>query len=42
MASAQTDTLVRILWIDAGLGCDGDSVAPTDATQPCIEEIVLV
>jgi hydrogenase small subunit len=42
MASAQTGRLVRILWIDAGLGCDGDSVALTDATQPCIEEIVLV
>ena len=42
MASAQTDTLVRILWIDAGLGCDGDSLGPTEATRPCIEEIVLV
>ena len=42
MASAQTDTLVHILWINAGLSCDGDSVALTDATQPCIEEIVLV
>lgn len=32
---------VNILWITAGLGCDGDSVAITNATQPSIEDIVL-
>ena len=42
MASAHMDTLVHILWINAGLGCDGDSVALTAATQPSIEEISLV
>ena len=32
---------LHILWINAGLSCDGDSVALTAATQPSIEEIVL-
>jgi hydrogenase small subunit len=32
---------INILWITAGLGCDGDSVAMTAATQPSIEDIVL-
>jgi hydrogenase small subunit len=30
-----------ILWITAGLGCDGDTIAMTAATQPSIEEVVL-
>ena len=30
-----------MLWINAGLSCDGDSVALTAATQPSIEEIAL-
>ena len=37
----QEETVVHILWINAGLSCDGDSVALTAATQPSIEEIVL-
>jgi hydrogenase small subunit len=32
---------VEILWITAGLSCDGDTVAITAATQPSIEDIVL-
>ena len=32
---------ITILWITAGLGCDGESVAITAATQPSIEDIVL-
>jgi hydrogenase small subunit len=32
---------VDILWITAGLGCDGDSISITAATQPSIEEVVL-
>jgi hydrogenase small subunit len=32
---------IDILWITAGLGCDGDTVAMTAATQPSIEDIVL-
>jgi hydrogenase small subunit len=37
----QEETVVHILWINAGLSCDGDSVALTAATQPSIEEIAL-
>ena len=33
--------LVHVLWLNAGLSCDGDSVALTAATQPSIEELVL-
>lgn len=32
---------ITVLWITAGLGCDGESVALTAATQPSIEDIVL-
>ncbi|CAB3699297.1 hypothetical protein LMG1866_02479 [Achromobacter ruhlandii] len=32
---------VHILWITAGLGCDGDTISITAATQPSIEDIVL-
>jgi hydrogenase small subunit len=32
---------VHILWITAGLGCDGDTIAITAATQPSIEDILL-
>ena len=32
---------VHILWITAGLGCDGDSVSITAATQPSVEDIVM-
>jgi hypothetical protein len=32
---------IAILWITAGLGCDGESVALTGASQPSIEDIVL-
>src|ERR1700733_3404001 len=30
-----------VLWITAGLGCDGDTIAMTAATQPSIEDILL-
>jgi hydrogenase small subunit len=36
-----SDKPVHILWMNGGLGCDGDSVALTAATQPSIEEIAL-
>ncbi len=29
-----------ILWITAGLGCDGDTISITAATQPSLEDIV--
>ncbi|HWE01628.1 MAG TPA: hypothetical protein VG326_04400 [Tepidisphaeraceae bacterium] len=32
---------VHILWITAGLSCDGDSVSVTAATQPSIEDVIL-
>jgi hydrogenase small subunit len=32
---------VHILWITGGLGCDGDSVSITAASQPSIEDVVL-
>jgi hydrogenase small subunit len=30
-----------VLWITAGLGCDGESIALTAAMQPSIEDVVL-
>jgi hydrogenase small subunit len=32
---------IDVLWITAGLSCDGDTVSITAATQPSIEDIVL-
>ena len=44
MTSRHGDTLpiadISILWITAGLGCDGDTIAMTAATQPSIEDLV--
>src|SRR3979411_2792137 len=31
---------IDVLWITAGLGCDGDTIAITAATQPSLEELV--
>jgi hydrogenase small subunit len=31
---------IDILWLTAGLGCDGDTIAMTAATQPSIEDLV--
>jgi hydrogenase small subunit len=31
---------IDILWLTAGLGCDGDTIAMTGATQPSIEDVV--
>ena len=28
-------------WITAGLGCDGDTISITAATQPSIEDVIL-
>src|ERR1700751_4433541 len=30
-----------VLWLTAGLSCDGDTVSITAATQPSIEDLVL-
>ena len=32
---------VHILWMTEGLGCDGDSVSITAATQPSLEDVVM-
>ncbi len=32
---------IHILWLTAGLGCDGDTIAITAATQPSIEDLLL-
>ncbi|MGI8847525.1 MAG: hydrogenase expression protein HypE [Candidatus Dormibacteria bacterium] len=32
---------VHIVWITAGLSCDGDSISITAATQPSIEDVLL-
>jgi hypothetical protein len=32
---------VHIVWITAGLGCDGDSVSITAATQPSVEDVLF-
>jgi hypothetical protein len=31
---------IDVLWLTAGLGCDGDTIAMTAATQPSIEDIL--
>lgn len=31
---------ISILWLNAALSCDGESVALTDATQPSIEDLI--
>jgi hydrogenase small subunit len=32
---------VHIVWLTAGLGCDGDTVSITAAEQPSIEDLLL-
>src|SRR5207248_9877604 len=32
---------VHVLWTPDGLGCDGDTISTTAATQPSIEDIVM-
>jgi hydrogenase small subunit len=32
---------VHVLWITAGLGCDGDTVSITAASDPRIEDVVM-
>ena len=33
--------VIDVLWITAGLGCDGDTIAVTAAMQPSLEDLVL-
>ena len=39
--SSNLPTEIDVLWMTAGLGCDGDTIAVTAATQPSIEDLVL-
>ena len=32
---------IHVIWMTTGLGCDGDSVSITAATQPSIEDLVM-
>ena len=32
---------IHIVWMTTGLGCDGDSVSITAATQPSLEDVVM-
>jgi hydrogenase small subunit len=32
---------VHVIWITAGLSCDGDTIAVTGATQPSLEDLLL-
>ena len=32
--------VMDVLWLTAGLGCDGDTIAMTAATQPSIEDLI--
>jgi hypothetical protein len=36
-SSTALKTEIDVLWITAGLGCDGDTIAMTAATQPSLE-----
>ncbi|HWG51458.1 MAG TPA: hypothetical protein VN669_17285, partial [Candidatus Acidoferrales bacterium] len=37
---AEAITEIDILWITAALGCDGDTISMTAATQPSIEDVL--
>ena len=32
---------MHVVWVTAGLGCDGDTIAMTAATQPSLEDLVM-
>jgi hydrogenase small subunit len=38
--SAARHSHIDILWLTAGLSCDGDTIAITGATQPTLEELI--
>jgi hydrogenase small subunit len=40
MAGAEPITEISVLWLSAGLSCDGDTIAMTAATQPSIEDVL--
>ena len=40
MPTATLESL-DVIWLTAGLSCDGDTVSITAATQPSIEDLIL-
>ena len=38
--SGVAESTVHVLWLSAGLSCDGDSVAMTAATNPSVEDLL--
>ena len=38
--SATEQSIIHVLWISAGLSCDGDSIALTAATNPSLEDLL--
>lgn len=40
-AKRSTPNEVHVVWLTAGLSCDGDSVSVTAAEQPSIEDLIL-
>ncbi len=40
MGAVEPIPAIDVLWITAGLGCDGDTIAMTAATQPSLEDVV--
>jgi len=41
MSAKEAVSDVHLIWMTTGLGCDGDSVAMTGATNPSLEDIAL-
>lgn len=41
MATGTRVEAVHIIWITAGLSCDGDTISITAASQPSIEDVVM-
>jgi hydrogenase small subunit len=41
MQSSGRLTEIDVLWITAGLSCDGDTISVTAATQPSIEDLIF-
>ncbi len=41
LSESKVSEAIDVLWITAVLGCDGDTIAITAATQPSLEELVL-
>ena len=39
--SSESITEIHVVWLSAGLSCDGDTVAMTAATQPSLEDLIL-